>query len=121
AATAGPPPLAYEPPRRRCPLAGPGPGGPAPPHRAVCRNARKREVGIFNGPQLLTTFRQGDFFGELALLDAEPRSATAVAQSAVRAFRLDQDDFYDVMEERGEVLRNILRVLCQRLRKQNEA
>jgi hypothetical protein len=25
------------------------------------------------------------------------------------------------MEERGEVLRNILRVLCQRLRKQNEA
>jgi hypothetical protein len=79
------------------------------------------EVGIFNGPQLLTTFRQGDFFGELALLDAEPRSATAVAQGAVRAFRLDQDDFYDVMEERGEVLRNILRVLCQRLRRQNEA
>jgi hypothetical protein len=79
------------------------------------------EVGIFNGSQLLTTFRQGDFFGELALLDAEPRSATAVAQSAVRAFCLDQDDFYDVMEERGEVLRNILRVLCQRLRRQNEA
>jgi CRP-like cAMP-binding protein len=79
------------------------------------------EVGIFNGPQLLTTFRAGDFFGELALLDAEPRSATAVSQSAVRAFRLDQDDFYDVMEERGEVLRNILRVLCQRLRRQNES
>jgi hypothetical protein len=79
------------------------------------------EVGIFNGPQLLTTFRAGDFFGELALLDAEPRSATAVAQSAVRAFRLDQDDFYDVMEERGEVLRNILRVLCQRLRTSNES
>ncbi|MGI4863966.1 MAG: cyclic nucleotide-binding domain-containing protein [Janthinobacterium lividum] len=79
------------------------------------------EVGIFNGPQLLTTFHSGDFFGELALLDAEPRSATAVAQGPVRAFRLDQDDFYDVMEERGEVLRNILRVLCQRLRRQNEA
>lgn len=78
-------------------------------------------VGIFNGSQRLTTFSKGDFFGELALLDAEPRSATAVAQGAVTAFRLDQEDFYDVMEERGEVLRNILRVLCQRLRKQNEA
>ena len=78
-------------------------------------------VSIFNGPQLLTTFHKGDFFGELALLDAEPRSATAVAQEAVMAFRLDQEDFYDVMEERPEVLRNILRVLCQRLRKQNEA
>ncbi|RSK36016.1 cyclic nucleotide-binding domain-containing protein [Hymenobacter metallilatus] len=78
------------------------------------------EVGVFHGEQQLATFRKGDFFGELALLDAEPRSATAVAQTPVLAFRLDQDDFYDVMEERPEVLRNILRVLCQRLRKQNE-
>ena len=78
------------------------------------------EVGIFSGARQLATFRAGDFFGELALLDAEPRSATAVAQSPVTAFRLDQDDFYDVMEERPEVLRGILRVLCQRLRRQNE-
>ncbi|WP_238388078.1 cyclic nucleotide-binding domain-containing protein [Hymenobacter sediminis] len=78
------------------------------------------EVGVFTGSQQLATFRKGDFFGELALLDAEPRSASAVAQTDVVAFRLDQEDFYDVMEERGEVLRNILRVLCQRLRRQNE-
>lgn len=78
------------------------------------------EVGVFNGPQQLATFKKGDFFGELALLDAEPRSATAVAHGPVVAFRLDQEDFYDVMEERGEVLRNVLRVLCQRLRRQNE-
>lgn len=79
------------------------------------------QVGVFNGPQLLATFGKGDFFGELALLDGEPRSASAVAQGVVTAFRLDQEDFYDVMEERPEVLRNIPRVLCQRLRKQNEA
>ena len=78
------------------------------------------QVGIFNGPQQLATFGPGDFFGELALLDAEPRSATAAALSEVLAFRLDQEDFYDVMEERGEVLRNILRMLCQRIRAQNE-
>jgi CRP-like cAMP-binding protein len=78
------------------------------------------EVGIFSGAQHLATFRKGDFFGELALLDAEPRSATAVAKGNVVAFRLDQEDFYDVMEERSEVLRNIMRVLCQRLRRQNE-
>ena len=78
------------------------------------------EVGIFNGTQQLASFGKGDFFGELALLDAEPRSATAVAISKVVTFRLDQEDFYDVMEERSEVLRNILRVLCQRLRRQNE-
>ncbi len=78
------------------------------------------QVGVFNGPQQLATFGPGDFFGELALLDAEPRSATAAALSEVLTFRIDQEDFYDVMEERGEVLRNILRMLCQRIRAQNE-
>jgi hypothetical protein len=78
------------------------------------------QVGVFNGAQQLATFGKGDFFGELALLDAEPRSASAVAQGAATAFRLDQEDFYDVMEERPEVLRNIMKVLCQRLRRQNE-
>jgi hypothetical protein len=79
------------------------------------------QVGVFNGAQQLATFSKGDFFGELALLDAEPRSASAVAQGASTVFRLDQEDFYDVMEERPEVLRNIMKVLCQRLRRQNEA
>jgi hypothetical protein len=78
------------------------------------------EVGVFTGSQQLATFGAGDFFGELALLDAEPRSASAVALSEVLAFRIDQEDFYDVMEERAEVLRNILRMLCQRIRRQNE-
>ncbi|UOQ98588.1 cyclic nucleotide-binding domain-containing protein [Hymenobacter sp. 5317J-9] len=78
------------------------------------------QVGIFTGAQQLATFGPGDFFGELALLDAEPRSATAATLSEVLAFRIDQEDFYDVMEERGEVLRNILRILCQRIRLQNE-
>ena len=78
------------------------------------------QVGIFNGTQQLATFGPGDFFGELALLDAEPRSAMAATLSEVLAFRIDQEDFYDVMEERGEVLRNIMRLLCQRIRHQNQ-
>ncbi|QJX47943.1 cyclic nucleotide-binding domain-containing protein [Hymenobacter taeanensis] len=78
------------------------------------------EVSIMNEEHHLATFRTGDFFGELALLDAEPRSASAMAHGEVTAFRLDQEDFYDVMEECSEVLHNILRVLCQRLRLQNE-
>ncbi|GAA4013382.1 hypothetical protein GCM10022408_28010 [Hymenobacter fastidiosus] len=78
------------------------------------------QVGIFNKKQLLSTFGKGEFFGELALLDAEPRSASAVALHPVRAFRIDQEDFYDVTEECTEVVRSIMRELCQRLRRQNE-
>ncbi|AXE20595.1 Crp/Fnr family transcriptional regulator [Runella rosea] len=77
------------------------------------------EVGIYDGQVQLATFSRGDVFGELALLDAEPRSAVVVSLSDVQLFRVDQADFYDLMDERGEVLRNIIRILCQRIRNQN--
>jgi HEAT repeat protein len=77
------------------------------------------QVGIYDGKVQLATFGRGDVFGELALLDAEPRSAAVTTLNDVQLFRIDQVDFYDLMDERGEVLRNIIRILCQRIRNQN--
>ncbi len=78
------------------------------------------EIGIVDHDVLFATMGKGDIFGELALLDSEPRSATAVAKSDVLLFRIDQDDFFDLMEERDELLRSVLRILCQRIRRQND-
>ncbi len=78
------------------------------------------EVAILDGDTELARFGRGDFFGELALLDTEARSATAEAITDVRLLRIDQDDFYDLMEERNEVLRSIVRSLSGRIRRQNE-
>ncbi len=78
------------------------------------------EISIYDHETLLATFTKGDVFGELALLDAEPRSASAVAKNDVLLFRIDQEDFYDLMEERNELLRSVLRILCQRIRNQND-
>lgn len=78
------------------------------------------EIGIVDHDVLFATMSKGDIFGELALLDSEPRSATALAKSDVLLFRIDQDDFYDLMEERDELLRSVLRILCQRIRAQND-
>lgn len=78
------------------------------------------EIAILDGNTELARFGRGDFFGELALLDTEARSATAEAITDVRLLRIDQDDFYDLMEERGEVLRSIVRSLSGRIRRQNE-
>ena len=78
------------------------------------------EVAILDGDTELARFGRGDFFGELALLDTESRSATAEAITDVRLLRIDQDDFYDLMEERSEVLRSIVRSLSGRIRRQNE-
>ncbi|MEZ0612098.1 cyclic nucleotide-binding domain-containing protein [Fibrella sp. WM1] len=78
------------------------------------------QVGVYTGDTLLAELGRGDVFGELALLDAEPRSATVTAQGDVLAFRIDQDDFYDLMEERPEVLRNIIGLLSRRIRTLNQ-
>ncbi|MCE7039359.1 cyclic nucleotide-binding domain-containing protein [Dyadobacter sp. CY312] len=78
------------------------------------------EVGIYDGAKQLALFDKGEIFGELALLDTEPRSATTIAESDVLLFRIDQEDFFELMEERDEILRNVLRILCQRIRVQNE-
>jgi HEAT repeat protein len=78
------------------------------------------EVAILDGETELARFGRGDFFGELALLDTEARSATAEAITDVRLLRIDQDDFYDLMEERSEVLRSIVKSLSGRIRRQNE-
>nr|WP_293843974.1 cyclic nucleotide-binding domain-containing protein [uncultured Arsenicibacter sp.] len=77
------------------------------------------QVGIYDEHKELAVLERGNFFGELALLDTEPRSATAVAHTPVTLFRIDQDDIFDLMTEREEVLRNMIRVLCQRIRQQN--
>jgi ATP/ADP translocase len=78
------------------------------------------QIGIYDGKKQLALFDKGEIFGELSLLDTEPRSATTVAETDVLVFRIDQEDFFELMEERDEILRNVLRILCQRIRVQNE-
>ena len=77
-------------------------------------------VEIFDGKTKLAQFGANDIFGELALLDAETRSASAVVAEDTLLFRIDQEDFYDLMEERTELLKSVLSILCKRIRRQND-
>lgn len=77
-------------------------------------------VEIFDGKTKLAQFGANDIFGELALLDAETRSASAVIADPTLLFRIDQEDFYDLMEERSELLKSVLSILCKRIRLQND-
>ena len=61
-----------------------------------------------------------EVFGEMALLDPAPRSATATAATSVTLLRVAQDDFADLLRERPEVAAGVLRVLTRRLRHANE-
>lgn len=61
----------------------------------------------------------GEFFGEMALLDRQPRSATAVVDEPARILELDEGAFERLVVERGEVALRILTRLSRRLREAN--
>jgi len=57
---------------------------------------------------VLTTARRGDFFGELAMLDAGPRSATALALADCELLELDHHDLLLLVRQRPEAALHLL-------------
>jgi CRP-like cAMP-binding protein len=58
----------------------------------------------------------GDYFGEMALLDGAPRSATVVAESAVRCLRLGSGPFLKMLRNEPEIAISMLKQLAGRVR-----
>jgi CRP/FNR family cyclic AMP-dependent transcriptional regulator len=65
---------------------------------------------------VLNVYGPGEFFGEFALLDGEPRSADAVAQDACLVHWLRRQDFLAFLESHPRVAWELLAVLSRRLR-----
>jgi CRP-like cAMP-binding protein len=78
------------------------------------------QVRVHDGDHTLTHLEDRDIFGELSVLDAEPRSATVTATMETQLFCLDQESLFELMATRVEVIYGIMRVLCQRVRQQNQ-
>jgi hypothetical protein len=74
------------------------------------------DVRVHDGELTIALLGERDIFGELAVLDMEPRSASVTAVGDTRLFRLDQDALYELMADRIEVARGVIRVLCRFLR-----
>lgn len=63
---------------------------------------------------------EGDFFGELELIDDLPRSATAIATSDTTLLLLDKKNFYHLLSLSINIVENLLKTLSIRLRSINE-
>src|SRR5262245_286545 len=61
--------------------------------------------------------RPGDFFGEMSLLDGEPRSATVTATTELRLLVVDRMHFWRLLNETPDLMRRILMVLSRRVRR----
>ena len=74
-------------------------------------------VRIHDGATELDVLADKEIFGELALLDPQPRSASVTALDDARLFRLDGETFSQLMAGNLEMVRGVLHVLCERLRR----
>ncbi len=70
----------------------------------------------FRDGKLVARFGPGDFFGEMALLDRAPRTATIVADEPMELLVLDSREFDALIEEAPSITRKILKALADRQR-----
>jgi len=70
---------------------------------------------------LLAILGPGEMFGELALFDPGPRTATATAVAETQILALDNEQFTTFLEARPGVAANLLAALARRLRRTNES
>ncbi|HKC13842.1 MAG TPA: Crp/Fnr family transcriptional regulator [Vicinamibacteria bacterium] len=68
---------------------------------------------------ILSVLGPGDFFGEMALLDNEPRSATAIAVEESELLSLHRTDFQSTLSDNRAITTALIRVLTARLRHAN--
>jgi hypothetical protein len=68
------------------------------------------------GELRIGTLEAGDFFGEMGLLDDQPRAASVRAATDTKLLRLDQTTFEQMIRRHPELSIRIMRSLCQRLR-----
>jgi CRP-like cAMP-binding protein len=66
---------------------------------------------------ILATLRSGDFFGELALLDGAPRSATAVAIEPTETYVLSRDGFRELIASQAQMREALLATLAAEVRR----
>jgi CRP/FNR family transcriptional regulator, cyclic AMP receptor protein len=65
---------------------------------------------------ILSILGPGDFFGEMALLDDEPRSATVVATEPLDLVTIWRTDFLQILAENFDITRKVLAEISRRLR-----
>ena len=76
-------------------------------------------VEIREGDSLLDTLGAGDIFGEMALIDKSPRSASAVAVTATKLAFVDQMGFQRLVAQTPYFAIEVMTIMAERLRRAN--
>jgi CRP/FNR family transcriptional regulator, cyclic AMP receptor protein len=68
---------------------------------------------------ILATLKPGDFFGEMAMLDGEPRSASVIASEDCTLLMLYRKMFLDILQRYPKITIQMLVEMSQRIRRAN--
>src|SRR5262245_39426425 len=92
-------------------------GGPGDSFFVIVDGTVEVRTPVSSGNQL----RPGDFFGEMSLIDGDPRSATISATTDLRLLIVDRWHFWKLLEKNPELMRRILTLLSRRVRRLEQA
>ena len=73
-------------------------------------------VRVHRGGAEVAVLGERQVFGEMALLDSEPRSASVLAMTDLTLLKIARDDFTEILAEKAEIAQGIIKVLTRRLR-----
>jgi len=76
-------------------------------------------VALSIGDRVVEVVGPGGLFGEMALIDREPRSATAVAESDCELVGIEKRRFWFLVQETPYFAEIVMRVMAGRLRREN--
>src|SRR3954470_5879451 len=96
-------------------------GDPGTGLMGVLTGSVKVSVASAEGKDIvLNIFREGEIFGEIALLDGRPRTADAIAMSDCELIVIERRDFIPLIRTRPDVALRLIEVLCARIRHTSE-
>jgi len=82
---------------------------------------KEGEAKVRHGDRTVATLGRGDFFGEMALLDDQPRSADVIATEPTKCLVLLRWNFWSMISKNPNVVRGLLREMSRRLRETDKA
>ena len=81
---------------------------------------RSGSVDLMVGDNLVETVEEGGVFGEMALIDPAPRSASAVAAADCTLARVNAYTFHQLVQRVPVLALEVLKVMARRLRRSND-
>lgn len=73
-------------------------------------------VRVHKQERVIAELGERECFGEMAILDAAPRSATVTTVSDTHLLKISREDFQEIMTEKPEIAVGIIKVLTRKLR-----